>query len=116
MNSVLESAQLASGRTLPSPYRPGHRAFMEHRWGERSLVRAAVRLHGAIWDAAGYLRDASLSGAFVQTRLQVPAWTRVELSLSGTRIAAFVVRVTPDGLGIEWCEFAPHPVRKLLPR
>ena len=87
---------------------------MEHRWGERMPVRVSVRVHCAKWDAAGQLRDASLSGAFVHTRLQIPAWTHVELELSGARIAAFVVRAATDGLGREWCEFAPRPVRELL--
>ncbi len=92
----------------------GARSRMEHRWGERIPVRASVRVHCAKWDAAGQLRDASLSGAFVHTRLQVTAWTHVELELSGVRIAAFVVRVAGDGLGVEWCEFAPLPIRELL--
>ena len=87
---------------------------MEHRWGERMPARATVRVHCAKWDAAGQIRDASLSGAFVHTRLQVAAWTHVEVELSGARIAAFVVRVATDGLGIEWSEFAPRPVRDLL--
>jgi hypothetical protein len=116
MNPVLESIELASGSTLAGFYRSGHRAFMEHRWGERVLVRAAVRLHCANWDAAGYIKDASLSGAFVHTRLQIPTWTHIELNLSGTRVAAFVVRVTAEGFGIEWCEFGPPAVRELLAR
>jgi hypothetical protein len=87
---------------------------MEHRWGERFPVRAAVRLHCAKWDAAGYLKDASLSGAFVHTRLLVAPWTQVEIALLGVRIEAYVVRVTADGLGVEWAEFAPSAIRKLL--
>lgn len=90
------------------------RARMEHRWGERFAVRAAVRLHCAKWDAAGYLKDASLSGAFVHTRLLVAPWTQVEIELLGIRIDAYVVRVAPDGLGIEWTEFAPRVIRELL--
>ena len=96
-----------------SPAR-GLRTRMEHRWGERFPVRAAIRLHCAKWDAAGYLNDASLSGAFVHTRLLVAPWTQVELELLGIRIEAYVVRVAPDGLGIEWTEFAPSVIRELL--
>ena len=114
--NLLESIELASGSTLAGFYRSGHRAFMEHRWGERTPVRAAVRVHCAKWDAAGYIRDASLSGAFVHTRLQIPAWTHIEVDLSGTPIAGFVVRVTAEGLGIEWSEFAPPAIRALLAR
>ncbi len=109
-------AEVSSPQGAPghAPRTYAHRSRMEHRWGERMPVRASVRVHCAKWDAAGQLRDASLSGAFVHTRLQIAAWTHVELELSGTRIAAFVVRVASDGLGVEWCEFAPHPVRELL--
>jgi PilZ domain len=109
-------AEVSSPQRTPGhgPRTSAHRGRMEHRWGERMPVRASVRVHCAKWDAAGQLRDASLSGAFVHTRLQIAAWTHVELELSCARIAAFVVRVANDGLGLEWCEFAPLPVRELL--
>jgi hypothetical protein len=123
MNHAFESSSTdtTSSRTpgrhrSPSaaPDAPAARSRMEHRWGERISVRADVRLHCAKWDAAGHLKDASLSGAFIHTRLLVPAWSQIELELSGERIAAFVVRVTSDGLGIEWSEFAPRVIRDLL--
>src|SRR5262249_18009979 len=100
----------------PSSSSPGRllRARMEHRWGKRFPVRAAVRLHCAKWDAAGYLKDASLSGAFIHTRLLVAPWLQVELELLGIRIEAYVVRTAADGLGIEWTEFAPPVIRELL--
>ncbi|HZF24659.1 MAG TPA: PilZ domain-containing protein [Steroidobacteraceae bacterium] len=100
--------------TNSAPRTPALHGRMEHRWGERIATRAAVRLHCAKWDAAGHLKDASLSGAFVHTRLQVPAWTQIEVELSEVRIAAYVVRVAADGLGIEWSEFAPPVIRELL--
>jgi hypothetical protein len=93
------------------PKTPGR---MEHRWGERFELRAAVRLHCVTREIDGHLKDVSLSGAFVHTRLQVPPWTQIELELSGRRIAAYVVRVAADGLGIEWSEFAPRAIRVLL--
>jgi PilZ domain len=109
------AAELSSPARAPGQrLRTGSRSRMEHRWGERSHVRASVRVHCAKWDAGGLMRDASLSGAFVHTRLQVPAWTNVELEIDGVRIAAFVVRVAGDGIGIEWTEFAPRPIRELL--
>ena len=115
MDTVQSSpAEVSRPQRVPSPRTSGPRNRMEHRWGERIPVRASVRVHCAKWDAAGQIRDASLSGAFVHTRLQVTPWTHVELELSGARIAAFVVRVAADGLGVEWSEFAPRPVRDLL--
>jgi PilZ domain len=123
MNHAFASSASDAANTRPSSLRHASssasparvlRARMEHRWGERFPVRAAVRLHCAKWDAAGYLKDASLSGAFVHTRLLVAPWTQVELELLGIRIVAYVVRVAPDGLGIEWTEFAPRVIRELL--
>ena len=88
MNRAMETMQSSPAET-PSPQRaPGRTQRtsgprrMEHRWGERMPVRATVRVHCAKWDAAGQIRDASLSGAFVHTRLQVAAWTHVEVELS----------------------------------
>jgi PilZ domain len=96
---------------------------MEHRWGKRSALDIGVRLRpgsGAV--DTGRLVNASLSGAFVRTGHCLPAFTRVvvELDSGGARqsapqrIPAYVVRVVPDGFGLEWNEFAPHAIAALL--
>lgn len=92
---------------------------MEHRWGGRKPMGTKVRLvawPGAI--GAGTLRDVSLSGAFVETDLSLPLLARVAVDPQFDRrasgetqgIHAFVVRQEADGLGMEWCEFAPEAV------
>jgi PilZ domain len=96
---------------------------MEHRWGERIPMSLKVRLvsrPGAI--GSGRLRDVSLSGAFVQTDLKLPVFTHVAIEFKLNQgnvneiqeVAACVARRVDDGLGVEWCEFAPQVIRDLL--
>jgi hypothetical protein len=99
---------------------------MEHRWGKRFPLNAAVKLRlrtGAV--IAGGLANASLSGAFVYTTSRLPIYTYVLLEFdsdgaqqsgSGLEcIPAYVVRAAPDGVGLEWGEFAPPAVVARLP-
>lgn len=96
---------------------------MEHRWGHRIPAAIKVRLvgrPGAI--GSGYLRDVSVSGAFVETALDLPLLTRVEISADlrgrnssgGRQISGWVVRRDAAGIGVEWCEFAPQAISALL--
>jgi len=100
---------------------------MEHRWGQRLELQHEVRLqvetHGTI---SGRTRNLSLSGVFIAMPIPpLPLWTRVAVYLHAERprrprrhvpqpIFAYVVRRTEDGVGLEWCQFAPRSVRKLL--
>jgi hypothetical protein len=90
-----------------------HRApFMEHRWGQRMPCRAHVQLSAdAGFSGAGRVRDISSSGAFIETALALPVYTRVTLVMLGNasatrtvEIIASVVRVDRDGIGVEWYE------------
>ncbi len=97
---------------------------MEHRWGKRCALDIGVRLclgSGAV--VAGRIANASLSGSFVHTACRLLPFTRVIVELeSGARpntpqrIGAYVVRAAPDGLGLEWCDFAPDAIATLLAR
>ncbi|MGH8328507.1 MAG: PilZ domain-containing protein [Steroidobacteraceae bacterium] len=96
---------------------------MEHRWGERVAVSLTVELSsGASPPVAGWLENVSSSGAFVRTESRGPPRGPIEVILpqSGpdrgrpVRLAAYVVRETDAGVGIEWREFAPRPVRELV--
>jgi len=98
---------------------------MEHRWGERVAVRLTVELSfGSSSPVAGSIENVSSSGAFVRTEGRGPPRGPVEVTFpdrSGgrgraERIAAYVVRETDGGVGIEWCEFAPRVVREILVR
>jgi hypothetical protein len=98
---------------------------MEHRWGKRSALDIGIRLHLGSGEAdTARIANASLSGAFVSTTRRLPAFTRVVVEIpaaSGSRdaprrVPAYVVRTTPDGLGLEWQEFAPPAIISLLGR
>lgn len=89
---------------------------MEHRWGRRKPVNAVICIK---WRAAvvahGQLTNVSISGALATTDARPPLWSRVEVQIEwlGTAqppsppLPAYVVRHTADGIGLEWCEFAP---------
>jgi PilZ domain-containing protein len=94
---------------------------MEHRWGWRLRVDLTAR----VGDATGLmniarLRDVSVSGAFLETAAILRAFSSVDVQFrthtgSNSRLlSAQVVRTTPDGVGIEWREFAPHEVARLM--
>jgi hypothetical protein len=98
---------------------------MEHRWGKRSVLDIGIQLHlgsGAVDTAR--ITNASLSGAFVNTTRRLPAFTRVVVEVPAAsvsrgaprRVPAYVVRTGPDGLGLEWQEFAPPAITSLLGR
>jgi hypothetical protein len=93
---------------------------VEHRWGQRKEVRQRVRvvLAGAI-AAQGQVANVSISGAFVRTLLPAPVLSIVQIafvadddrrSLASGTVAAQVVRRTPEGLGLEWCDQVPKIV------
>ena len=99
---------------------------MEHRWGERVALRLTVELSsGSSPPVAGSIENVSSSGAFVRTEGgRGPPRGPVEVTFPegefgrrpAVRLAAYVVRETDLGVGIEWSEFAPRPVRELMVR
>jgi hypothetical protein len=96
---------------------------MEHRWGERILLDLPARLDARPdLIAVCRLRNASLSGGYVETAAILPLGTRLHLELQwihgkraqDCRVAAYVVRSDENGLGLEWCEFAPGWIAVLI--
>lgn len=94
---------------------------MEHRWGARSKLEVPVEIdcgNGTL--AFGVIRDASVSGAFVCTAAQLPSMTIISVApisprcQSRARADAYVVRWTPEGCGLEWCDLAPDAIVELL--
>lgn len=93
---------------------------MEHRWGIRHLLDVSVRLEGL--PSFARLRNASSSGAYLETRAAPALDSRVLLELrcglgrdgGRCRVAAYIVRRDERGIGVEWCEFAPQPVLALI--
>jgi len=89
---------------------------MEHRWGQRVPIDLPVRLigtPGAI--GTGCIRDISVTGAFVQTNLNLSLLTLVHIEpiilspnvSDSRRLPAYVTRAAADGIGVEWCDLAP---------
>lgn len=93
---------------------------MEHRWGWRLRVDLTAR----VGDAAGEmksarLRDVSVSGAFLETAARPPTYGCIDVQFKTHRgetraIAAHVVRTTSEGIAVEWEEFAPTHVARLM--
>jgi hypothetical protein len=99
---------------------------MEHRWGER--VRVNIPVHVSAAALAGFdgcMKNLSLSGALMKadcdlrlhSLIEVHIEVHIELPPPAPRAAvlkAHVSRRLKDGIGIEWCEFAPAIVKDLL--
>lgn len=96
---------------------------MEHRWGVRHLLDISVRLDGRPRLLTfARLRDASSSGAYIETRTPPPMLGKVWVELDwdrrdeSKRVAAYVVRTERNGIGLEWCDFAPRAILALMER
>lgn len=91
---------------------------MEQRWGTRVPLQALAELITPDGDfEAVWIRDASLSGAFVETRRPLQLLSRVAVCPTGRTgewLDGFVVRGAEGGYGIEWLEPGLHPVSALL--
>ena len=95
------------------------------RFGLRAPLKVAVQVCvDGRTVGQGRIRDASISGAFIQTALELPLHTNlvVTLSLPGEKVptarslSACVVRIDPDGVGVEWRDMAGADVMDLLER
>jgi hypothetical protein len=92
--------------------------FMEHRWGTRVELDVPAELltpEGLSADAA--LKNASLSGAFVETSAKLPPLSRVSVNLPAPVnewLDACVVRVERRGLALEWLDPGSRLVPALL--
>jgi hypothetical protein len=95
---------------------------MEHRWGTRVDLHVPAELRTAAGtsdrcSAEGIVRNASVSGAFVETGSTLPLLTRIFVSLpnrGGEGLDACVVRIDDRGLGVEWLDPGSRMVPALL--
>ena len=96
---------------------------MEHRWGERVGVDVPVRITGHPFTVrTGRLSNLSVSGAFIRADVDVRPMSRIVVAIElphrpkrdAPMIPAFVARKLKDGIGIEWCEFKPPAISRLL--
>lgn len=88
---------------------------MEHRWGRRIACGAVARLSvGAGVSGTARLRDVSLSGAFIETALQLPTFAQLTILVRETEVQASVVRIEACGVGVEWIEMEQRAICPLL--
>jgi hypothetical protein len=92
----------------------------ESRWGDRVRVNIPVQVSvNALWDADGCMKNLSLSGALVKADVDFGLHTLIKVSIKiplqrAAAITAYVSRKAGEGVGVEWCEFAPSIVKDLL--
>ena len=96
---------------------------MEHRWGERVGVDIPVRVTAHPFVVrAGRLSNLSVSGAFIKADFDLRLLSRIHVAIElpqrskheAPTVTAYVARKFKDGIGIEWCEFAPPAINQLL--
>jgi hypothetical protein len=94
----------------------------ESRWGDRVNVNIPVRVSTeALAGAEGCMKNLSLSGALVRAEVELGLHSLIEVSIKmpspsqrTAAVTAYVARKVKEGVGVEWCEFAPRIVKDLL--
>jgi hypothetical protein len=93
----------------------------ESRWGDRVRVNIPVQVSANALSADGCMKNLSLSGALVKVDADLGphALIHVNIKISSpsqrtAAITAYVSRRATEGIGVEWCEFAPGIVKDLL--
>jgi hypothetical protein len=94
----------------------------ESRWGDRVRVNIPVQVSvNALTGADACMKNLSLSGALVKANVDLGLHALVQVSINvpsqsqrAAAISAYVSRKTKEGVGVEWCEFAPSVVKDLL--
>lgn len=95
------------------------RQFMEHRWGTRTDVHAPAKVMTSEGLTDAVVRNASLSGAFIETGARPTLLSRVAVrpaAGAGEWLDACVVRVEARGVALEWLDPPLHAVAVLMAR
>jgi hypothetical protein len=95
------------------------------RFGQRTTLEVPVQLtvDGRAL-GRGTIRNTSISGALIETALDLPLYTNLVVTLTlpgghtaGARtLSACVVRVDPAGIGVEWRDMGSMDITDLLAR
>jgi hypothetical protein len=94
-----------------------------HRWGRRVCVEVPVKLAlGGRPISHGLLRNVSISGALIETALELPVFTNLvvvlpasnEAAPSSAGLAACVVRRQVAAFAVEWRDMACPTIIKLI--
>ena len=91
----------------------------DHRWGSRfdSGMSAELRSDEGV-QADGVVCNVSLSGAFIVTSMQPPAFSRMYVrpaSASAHWMPAYIVRADERGIALEWVHPGMAAIRSWLP-
>jgi hypothetical protein len=94
----------------------------ESRWGDRVKVNITVRVSAqAFVGADGCMKNLSLSGALMTANVDLALNSLIEVNIKmpspwqrAAPITGYVSRRTKEGVGVEWCEFAPSVIKDLL--
>jgi hypothetical protein len=92
----------------------------DSRWGDRVRVNIPVQVSANALSTDGCMKNLSLSGALVANvdlGMHALIQVNIEVSSSSRRaaaITAYVSRKDEEGIGVEWCEYAPSIVKDLL--
>jgi hypothetical protein len=95
------------------------------RFGQRIPLELPVTLSAdGLKSAPGVIRNASISGGFIETTLELPLHANLVVTLDVQKpepaathaLNACVVRIDAFGLGIEWRDMACVDVLELLQR
>ncbi len=91
---------------------------MEHRWGTRVQLDVPTELTTTDGlSALASVKNASVSGAFLETTATIPVLSRVSLfpfARAGECLDGCVVRVENAGIALEWLDPGSRSVPALL--
>jgi hypothetical protein len=93
----------------------------ENRWGDRVRVNIPVEVSANALRAEGFIKNLSLSGALLKADVDLGMHALIQVKIETSSpsqgdatITAYVSRKAREGIGLEWCEFAPTIVKDLL--
>jgi hypothetical protein len=94
----------------------------ESRWGDRVRVNIPVQVSAdACSRTDGNIANLSLSGALLRANINLGLHSLVEVKIPlpppsrcTEAVNAYVSRKLENGVGLEWCDFAPAIVKDLL--
>jgi hypothetical protein len=88
---------------------------MEHRWGERIKVDIPVQISAPPLSLRpARISNLSLSGACIAADYDLRALSRVDVIIDTTKITAYVTRSNKNGIGVEWCDYAPPIINEFM--
>jgi hypothetical protein len=93
----------------------------ESRWADRRRVNIPIQVSGSAMSAKGSIKNVRLSGALVKANVNLGLHALIQLSINvpsqsqrPAAITACISRKTKEGIGVEWCAFAPSSIKDLL--